>query len=375
MRMCVERPVRAGFFTTGLAVALSLMGTTVGLAQDSRSTLPPPATDPAPITDPASLPPGTAPSGRPLGGPSLGFWIDNDLFGGGTDRHYTNGFQLYYFSGERPQFVNLDPLAALLPWIDQDGVRRYGFAIGQNIYTPSDITTEAPDPRDQPYGGWLYARISRISEVPRHVDRIDLDLGMVGPASGAEQVQRFAHRIFPGARTPRGWDHQLGNEPGVVLSYEHVWRDDKPNRLGPLEWDLSPHVSASVGNVFTYATAGGTLRLGGNMAPPVGALVMRPTTGIPYQDAASGDDPSSFSWYVYSSLEGRAVARNIFLDGNSWKSSPSVKRHPYLLAAQAGVTMRYGRFGVTYAQNFLTPEFRGKKSMTNYGSIRLSYRW
>ena len=372
MRICSTRLAGSKQIIGTLATALSFSITPPALAQLAETGQQFQQPDPAP--DPESLPHDVAPSGRPLGGPSIGFWIDNDLFGGGTDRHYTNGFQFYYFSSERPQYVNLDFLARLLPWINQDGVRRYGFALGQNIYTPSDITTEVPDPTDQPYGGWLYARVSRISEVPRHVDRIDLDLGMVGPASGAEQVQRFVHRIVPGARTPRGWDYQLGNEPGVVLSYEHVWRNEKPNLLGPVEWDFSPLVSASVGNVFTYATAGGTVRLGGNMGPPVGALVMRPTTGIPYQDAERGE-ASDFSWYLYTSLEGRAVARNIFLDGNSWKSSPSVKRQPYLLAAQAGISLRYGRFGVTYAQNLLTPEFRGKKSLTNYGSIRLSYRW
>lgn len=321
----------------------------------------------------AAQAPGTAvePSG-----PSVGFWIDNDLFGGGTDRYYTNGFQFYYFSGDRPAHGNIDWLAAMVPWIGPQGVRRYGFALGQNMYTPSDITRRVPNPDDRPYAGWLYGRVSLISEVPRHVDRLELDLGVVGPASLAEQTQKAVHRIVPGARWPEGWDTQLRNEPGIVLSYEHVWRDERPTRLGPFETDFSPHVAFSAGNVLTFAAAGATVRLGGNMPAPVGALVMRPTMSIPYQEGTDRQaGRPAFSWYLYASAEARAVARNIFLDGNSFVESPSVDKNPLVGGFQLGLTLRYGSFGVTYAQNFLTPEFKGQKSLTNYGSLRLSYQF
>ena len=308
-------------------------------------------------------------------GPVIGFWIDNDLFGGGTDRYYSNGFQFYYFSGARPPYGNIDLLANLVPWIEPGGVRRYGFAFGQNIYTPSNLTARNPDPTDRPYAGWLYGRFSVLNEAPTAVDRIDLDLGMVGPASLAEQTQKAVHRIVTGATYPEGWNYQLRDEPGGVLSYEHVWRSVKPNTLGPLEWDFSPHVAGSLGNVLTFAALGSTVRLGGNMPPPVGALVTRPTSSIPYQDSPYSQRQGRFSWYVYASAEGRAVARNIFLDGNSFRDSRSVDKNNFIAAFQLGVALRYDRFGISYAQNFLSPEFEGQKSYSNYGSIRASYRF
>ncbi len=324
-----------------------------------------------------AAPAGAQETARPgPSGATIGFWIDNDLFGGGTDRYYTNGFQFYYISGDRPAYGNIDWLEALLPWVGPDRVRRYGFAFGQNMYTPSDVTRRVPDPGDRPYAGWLYGRFSLISEVPRHVDRLDIDLGVVGPASLAEETQKTVHRIVPGARYPEGWDSQLRNEPGVVLSYEHVWRGERPSRLGPFETDLSPHAAFSVGNVLTFAAAGATLRLGGNMPAPVGALVMRPTVSIPYQDdAPRGSGRPALAWYVYASAEARAVARNIFLDGNSFVSGPSVDKHTFVGGLQIGLAVRYGPFGVSYAQNLLTPEFEGQKSLTNYGSVRLSYQF
>ena len=251
-------------------------------------------------------------------------------------------------------------------------MRRYGFAFGQNIYTPSSLSARNPDPTDRPYAGWLYGRVSVLNEAPTAVDRIDLDLGIVGPSSLAEQTQKAVHRIVDGATYPEGWNYQLRDEPGVVLSYEHVWRNEKPNTLGALEWDVSPHVAGSLGNVLTFAGAGATVRLGGNMPPPVGALVSRPTASIPYQDTPYSERPGRFSWYLYASAEGRAVARNIFLDGNSFRDSRSVDKHPLVGSMQAGLTLRYGRYGLTYAQTLQTPEFRGQKSLTNYGSLRLS---
>lgn len=311
----------------------------------------------------------------PRSGPSIGFWIDNDLFGGGTDRYYTNGFQFYYFSGDRPTYGSIDWLANLVPWIEPGGIRRYGFAFGQNIYTPTDLTRRNPDPDDRPYAGWLYGRFSVLNEAPRAVDRIDLDVGMVGPSSLAEQTQKAVHRVVRGARYPEGWNYQLRDEPGVILGYEHVWRDERPHTLGPLEWDFSPHVAASAGNVLTFAGAGATVRLGGNMPAPVGALVMRPTAGIPYQDNPYAERPGKFSWYLYASAEGRAVARNIFLDGNSFRDSRSVRKQPFVASFQAGVTLRDGRFGFTYAQTLQSPEHHGQKSFTNYGSVRLSLQF
>jgi hypothetical protein len=263
-----------------------------------------------------------------------------------------------------------------LDWLADEGlgavgVRRYGFAIGQSMFTPGDLTRRDLIPDDRPYAGWLYGRLSLISEMPRRVDRLDLDLGVIGPASLAEQTQKFVHRHITDSTYPEGWDNQLRNEPGVILSYERVWRDERPNQIGPLQWDISPHVAGSLGNVLTFAGAGATARLGGNMPAPVGALVMRPSTSLPYQD---GPNPA-FAWYIYASAEARYIARNIFLDGNTFVKSHSVDKEPVVGSIQLGATIRYGRFGISYAHNFATPEFKKQEGITQYGSIRLAVQF
>ncbi len=58
-----------------------------------------------------------------------------------------------------------------------------GWAVGQNIYTPTDITAERPDPSDRPYGGWLYYGLmfQRASACGRALHSYEADVGLTGP--------------------------------------------------------------------------------------------------------------------------------------------------------------------------------------------------
>lgn len=306
---------------------------------------------------------------RPAAAQTFGFWFDNDIVAN-RDRYYTNGIQLYYITPERP-VVGVDALADLVPGAAAPARRRWGFALGQKMFTPEDLTLNPPDPNDRPYAGWLYGRLSVLTEEPTQVDRFELDVGVVGPWSLAEDTQKFVHRILPSSTYPEGWGSQVRNEPGIVISYQRAWRAERPHRAGPFDVDATPHAAASLGNVYTFAGVGATLRLGQSMPPALGPLIDRPITPIPYQDAV-GD---GFSWYAYLSLEGRLVGRNIFLDGNTFRDSRSVDKEIAVAAAQLGVTVRFDWAALTVAYNVLTPEFEGQDGLSNYGSFRLAFRF
>ena len=83
-------------------------------------------------------------------------YLENDMVAG-TDRHYTNGLKFSWFSPEVNEWTDsgwLGELAESLPVVNQPGgLKSFGFALGQNIYTPQDITRTAPDPQDRPYAG------------------------------------------------------------------------------------------------------------------------------------------------------------------------------------------------------------------------------
>ncbi len=94
------------------------------------------------------------------------FSLENDIFAG-SDSDYTNGVRFAYVSPESHVPGWLERTADALPFFDETGRKRWSFAFGQNIYTPSNISTSLPQPNDEPYAGWLYGTAGVMSDTGR----------------------------------------------------------------------------------------------------------------------------------------------------------------------------------------------------------------
>lgn len=297
--------------------------------------------------------------------------VENDKFGDGHDRNYTNGVRLSYVwpSGEVPGVARW--LRDTLPFIPDDSEIRVMGALGQNIFTPEDITIEALIPDDRPYAGWLYGDIGMSLVHKDHQDQLVLSLGVVGPASLAEETQIWWHGVINSDR-PQGWDNQLRNEPAILLFYEREWLQALNLELpGDFQIDASPRLGVALGNVFDYLAAGAMLRLGPNLPADFGPPRIRPSLpGSAIFDARGG-----FGWYLFSGAEVRFVARNIFLDGNTFRDSHSVDKKNAVIDAQAGLAVNFGRkfpVRVSYALIFRSKEFEQQTEANLIGSITLS---
>jgi lipid A 3-O-deacylase len=196
---------------------------------------------------------------------------------------------------------------------------------------------------------------------------------MVGPAALGKQVQSEWHHVV-GADPPQGWDNQLRNEPGVLLAYLQKWR------LGPTSGvQVVPHFGATVGNVMTLLRAGGIVRLGNNMSgfgpdtiEPGGAMLQR--TRLTDHQA----DFTRHEWYVFAGFDARAVGRNIFLDGNTFRNGPAVDRRILVYDFKAGVSMRIApvRLSLTHVQRseeFVTP--LGGGGTQRFQSLNVSWEF
>jgi lipid A 3-O-deacylase len=100
-------------------------------------------------------------------GQIVNFQLENDLFGGGTDRHYTHGSRISMLSSE--ELTNFEKkfknkVFSYLPEYFQPDTRRIGFVLGQNMFTPEDISRSDLIKEDQPYAGWLYMGVSLVAE-------------------------------------------------------------------------------------------------------------------------------------------------------------------------------------------------------------------
>ena len=306
--------------------------------------------------------------------------LENDRIAN-TDRHYTTGMRLTWVSdskspGASPQWAR-DTLNFIYRQVNSQVEGRIGLALGQNIFTPEDIAAPHLVTGDRPYAGWLYGGISAHAEAHRTVaglsldtlDTVELDIGVVGPMALGEEVQNNFHDLI-GVRRANGWDHQLENEPGVMFLFERRWRPE-PLSLGVIEADIIPHAGVSLGNVMTLANGGATVRLGQDLAVDYGPPHVRPTlSGLA---AVAGN--TGFAWYLFAGAEGRYVARNIFLDSNTFANSHSVDKKPFVADFQAGAAIVVHDIRLAFTHVFRTREFDGQRRADRYGAVSLSARF
>jgi len=312
---------------------------------------------------------------------TFSLYFENDLFAG-TDRNYTNGIKLsgispdlsaYRESGHLPQWAL--PWIRRLPFINEPGLQRnIGLCLGQNMYTPVATERRFLVRDDRPYAGWTYAGVAFHSKNRRRLDTIEIQAGMVGPASLAEETQTLVHRLR-GIDVPQGWDHQLKNEPGLVAIYERKQRMVERALPGGLGLDAIGHLGATLGNVSTYANAGVELRAGWNLPLDFGSALIRPAgdTNAPVgaSDPRLGEGPG-FGLHVFAAVSGRAVLRDIFLDGNTFSHSHSVEKEPFVIDLSGGLCLTWDRFKISYAQVIRAREFEGQEEHHSFGSVTIS---
>jgi lipid A 3-O-deacylase len=311
---------------------------------------------------------GRADEEKPAPGGIVGLQVENDLFGGSSDRDYTHGMRLSYFTpeGDVPDWLKTG--ASYMPFFAQEGKLRTGYELGQDIFTPDDISLKQLQPNQRPYAGWLYFGAGLVSDTGERVDDLNLEVGVVGPYSWAEDVQRGWHNVI-GSPQPQGWDNQIKNEPGFVLTYERKWRSMWEFPVVGFDADLTPSAGAALGNVFTYGSVGLMARLGQDLPNDYGPPRIRPS--LPGSDYFA-PVPDGFGWYLFGGVEGRAVARNIFLDGNTFESSSSIDKKPLVGDLQVGAALIVGKYRLSYTQIFRTKEYYGQGATDSFGSINLS---
>ena len=314
----------------------------------------------------------------------VGFALENDFFAraSNSDEHYTNGIQFSYLTPARVAVAA--PLQSLtrLPMFGIDkkttcASHRYAIALGQELFTPDDTNTTALISDDRPYAAWLHLTFA-LQSVWKHEasgaalqDQWKLDIGIVGPSAMGEQAQNNYH-VLIGVAESKGWNNQLEDEIGINLTFERSVRSPAfatPSLFG-LETDFVPYGVLSLGNVQTHAGLGGVFRLGPDVPEDFGPPRIYP--GIGGSDVFT--PISQFDWYVFAGLEGRAVAHNIFLDGNSFSTSHSVDKYPFVAEGRLGVVAVIAKTArISYTHIFRSKEFREQPEPDQFGSLTISF--
>jgi lipid A 3-O-deacylase len=293
------------------------------------------------------------------------FRADNDFFNfwqAGVDRpdeEYTHGLEISATWSARPVVLRrLFPARSpctTVPSVSQP-CTRLRLAIGQEMYTP-DIDSPQLLPGERPYAGWLYATLGESAESPRALDELSVTVGVTGPPSLAEAAQRTWHQWFH-FRTPRGWGGQLPFEPDVAASWYHARELIAPRSAAARFVHVAPYGHATIGTLQTSIAVGGSMTIGINPRPawqPTFRRLPVRTVGL----------------YVGVDVQSALVLRNLFLDGDTFRSSSSVTRNPLVGQVSGTLGLSLGRVRAEWCIVHLSREYTTQSTPHTYSRLTL----
>jgi hypothetical protein len=242
----------------------------------------------------------------------------------------------------------------------------------QQMYTPYDLRNEEQVPGRHPYAGTLvgfagWRPVHRFTGKTSFYGDYELQLGVLGPASHAEETQRFVHKIV-GAKDPKGWGHQLHDE---FIGQTALWEGVDWRFLGR-EDGWSAHLVAEAGGML------GTLQIapGANADLKIGY-------GIEDSDAhhemyVRAPKPK-YGIYGLAGCSGRWWLRNELLDGNAHyvenHDTLTVDKEPLTGCLKAGFGVKCGRIELRMLWMWWTREYKTQESTPNYASASIGWEF
>lgn len=313
-------------------------------------------------------------------GRALGFYIENDtrnIGGPGSDQAYSNGFKFTYIEADDTVPKWATQLANRTDFLRNEvehAKSNFGLSFGQQIYTPNDTSRSDLITDDRPYAGWLYLGVAGHIKNENRAHFVEVDAGVVGPEAMGEKVQNEFHRMIQDEYA-QGWRNQLQTEPTLELSYQQrvkYYELQDGDRFGKY-FDVIPYFGGNLGNVLVAAHAGVIARLGMHLADDFGPTRPSASDGDAFVTPTAAQDDQKHSFYVYGGIRGNAIARDIFLDGNTFRDSQRVKKYPFTTETEFGVGAQILPWSVVWRFVTRSPEFEQKSKFNSFASISILY--
>lgn len=295
--------------------------------------------------------------------------FDNTVGEKTSDGHLSWAWRIAYTPNRtNPKWFR--PIHDNLFWLSDKAEVRSSSSLQQVAFMP-DETLKAQGNLERPHAGFIAyeERISLSDPLSTHTQRVDtlaMTLGMVGPLSGAEAMHKIAHDAT--GLSSANWA-QLDNEPVVNLYYERAQRFFLLKSRAQENLEVMPYGAVSVGNGFTYGAVGGMVRLGSFLTQDNGPYRAGPLLNT----TSFARDSDDWIWNVFIGGEVRAVAHNIFLDGNTLSDSYSVAKNDTVADFQAGFELGWGATRLTVINLWRSEEFKTQDKPDQLLKATLSY--
>jgi hypothetical protein len=302
--------------------------------------------------------------------------LENDTFTN-SDNNYTNGIGATWVSNDletydSESFVHKwGKFWSFLPFVSDEGYQTYAaWSLAQEMNTPDEDDDPNPPEDDQPYAGILYVDSVLYARKERWAHAWELKLGVVGPASQAEYVQKKFHELI-GSEEPMGWDTQLPNEPviNVTLTTAHLLA--KGRLADTVEWRIVPVGSLGLGTYFTGAGLGTYVEAGWNLVDALGGTALR--EGLNAASTAGVGPVDGWSVAFFGGVGGYGVVRYLPLDGTLFRDSRSVDTEPWIGMHSFGFAVRHRSFAVSFAKTFFTDAFETARQNSEFGTLSVSW--
>lgn len=296
----------------------------------------------------------------------IGFQSDNDSFlAQGSDRYYTNGFFLFFRKGINIDTSKTKPVAlANAVW---------GLELGQKIFNARSGRLPSADFVDRPIAGYTYLGTS-LNMLFKDESNIKVTgrLGIVGPAAGGYEIQKFIHKTF-GFYELNTWQYQIRNDVEVNLSGEFN------KLLARASWvDVTASMYANLGTGFTGAGVGPMLRLG-NFNQLFQSVSTQSTAS--YMGDSRLLHKQELFFYYKPMIN--AVVYDATIQGSIFKDHPeagtqeiTLDKKPFIFSNQFGVSYASSRIIVDLGVVVQTRDTKQMvKSTHQWGSLGLMYRF
>lgn len=243
---------------------------------------------------------------------------------------------------------------------DAEVTTAMGYFLGQNIYTPDHISEPAErSNHDRVFAGWLYGGAFAQRATQNEIEHFELNLGVIGPSSKAEEMQRFIHRTM-GIDEPEGWQNQLGDEFAVDFTWMRKQKTDGLPFKHTSNFDSHVEYGFTGGSVHRNANLGLVLRWGYNLPNDFGPGRLEMPSS-----ACGGAAGGNSSVYLFTRVGGKLVQYGRFLSG--------LDEEPAVGLIQVGLAGRYKSLQVAYSQTFMTREYKEQPETDSFGTLTVTY--
>lgn len=254
-----------------------------------------------------------------------------------------------------------------------------GLVGGLQMYTPEDITINAPLFDQHPYAGLgfiglILQRANRTGKVAV-MEHWEVDVATVGPGSQAGKVQTWLHSRFDSEDRPEGWEYQIKDDLGIDLKYLRQWRMVLKQWEGrDLRLEMVPEAAVRIGTQHVDAAGGAMFRLGWRMPDDFG-----PTRPEYISDFTRPGGSDRLSGYIFIRPRVRLVAHDVAIDGSLFRDSPvEADSEPVVGELQGGVVIQFLRhFELMFASTLLSEQFEEQDGWHDYATISLrgAFAW